>query len=164
MLRNWTGVWLQKNASELNRADAREVLLRAEDMGKTINFCKKLKTTINVVYNWAIEERLVVGQHQSPVKGIEAGVRTQEKMPEILSVEQIKKLLFEAKVRPHPWYPVWAFTVLTGCRSGEVHGLRREDQRRRRWVSIITKPRAQAFWNDSLAEILECSHKQVRAS
>jgi hypothetical protein len=23
----------------------------------------------------------------------------------------------------HPWYPIWAVTILTGCRNGEVYRL-----------------------------------------
>lgn len=33
----------------------------------------------------------------------------------------------KAKEQKHPWYPIWVVAVLTGCRSGELHALRRGD-------------------------------------
>jgi len=34
-----------------------------------------------------------------------------EKIPDILTNEDIKKFLFEAKRLEHPWYPIWATTI-----------------------------------------------------
>ncbi len=38
-------------------------------------------------------------------------------------MEEIKKLLSTAKALDNRWYPVWAFAILTGMRSGELHTL-----------------------------------------
>lgn len=127
LLRNWTKPWLDRPASDLNRGDGRAILHAADLEEKSARFLKALKTTINVIYGWGIEERLIVGVHASPVFGLDVEKRDGEKVPEILSVEQLRKLLWEARVRRHPWVDIWGVTLLTGCRTGEVHGLRKED-------------------------------------
>ena len=49
--------------------------------------------------------------------------QSEDKIPDIMTLEEIKKLLMSAKILGQPWYPVWAFAVLTGMRSGELHAL-----------------------------------------
>ncbi len=126
-LLKWTEVWLAKPASELTRADGRALLSQVLKFGKSANFQRTLKNTVNVIYQWGIDEGLIQGAKFSPVYGIDVLVRKHENMPEILTHAQVQLLLREAKYRMHPWYPVWAATVLTGCRNGEVMGLRKCD-------------------------------------
>ncbi|TDJ07427.1 MAG: site-specific integrase, partial [Deltaproteobacteria bacterium] len=38
-------------------------------------------------------------------------------------MEEIKKFLTAAKAIDQRWYPIWAFAILTGMRSGELHAL-----------------------------------------
>jgi integrase len=137
LLRKWTGPWLPRLASDLNRGDGREIDRMTADVGKSAAFRKKLKNTINLIYTWGIEERHINGVHHSPVFGLEITPDRAEKKPEILTANQIKELLRLAKEQGHKWYPVWVTAVLTGCRSGELHELRRSD------VEII--PREQAI-------------------
>ncbi len=99
------------------------MLREMEHVGKSRNFRKNLKYTVNVVYKWGIEERLIVGAHTSPVEGLQLAKSVEEKAPDILTIEEIRKLLQEAKNLAHPWYPVWAMALLTGMRSGELHAL-----------------------------------------
>jgi len=127
VLRNYTKKWLTKNASELNRADGREAIQAARDSGRGAKFCRGFKYTINLVYMWGVEERLIPGVQTSPVFGLEVEPDREEKRPEILTIEEIRKLLRMAKEQNHPWYPTWVGAVLTGCRSGELHELRRSD-------------------------------------
>src|SRR5690349_20711885 len=51
----------------------------------------------------------------------------EEKRPEVLTNGEIRDLLRKAQEQKHPWYPVWVAAVLTGCRSGELHQLKRSD-------------------------------------
>lgn len=127
LVRNWTGHWFKRVASELNRGDGRALLMQVEQLGKTAGFRKKLKGTVNVIYMWAIDEGIITGVKNSPVFGIDVNYKRQDPLPEILTHEQVQKLLREAKDRSHPWSPIWTVTVLTGCRNGEVYGLRKED-------------------------------------
>ncbi len=127
LLKKWTGAWLGRAASEINRGDGRALLSQVSQLEKSGGFQKRLKNTINVIYQWGIDEGLIQGAKFSPVYGIDVVMNKQEKLPEILTHEQVQRLLREAKNRRHPWYPVWAVTVLTGCRNGEVYGLRKSD-------------------------------------
>ena len=123
LLRKWTKPWLDRIASELNRGDGREILRATQSAGKKTTFLKKVKNTINVVYNWGIEEKLIIGVQQSPVHGLDVGKEKEEELPEILSLPEIRALLVRAREHNHDWYPVWAMALLTGMRSGELQSL-----------------------------------------
>lgn len=122
-LTRWTSSWLKRSASSLTKGDGRDVLRQMEIAGKSRNFRKNVKYTINVVFKWAIEERLVIGTNQSPVEGLQLGPNKSERVPDILTIEEIRKLLADAKALENPWYPVWAMALLTGMRNGELHAL-----------------------------------------
>jgi integrase len=122
-LRRWTEAWLKKPAAVLNKGDARDVLIQLNAAGKTRGFQKKVKHTVNVVYNWGIEQRLIRGVNQSPMRGIQLLGSKTEKVPDILTLEEIRKLLQTAKDLEHRWYPIWAMALLTGMRNGELYAL-----------------------------------------
>ena len=135
-LKKWTLCWLGRIASDLNRGDGREIDRQAIDAGKSAKFRKNLKSVINLIYAWGIEERLINGVHQSPVYGLEIERDREEKRPEILTKDEIRTLLQRAREQSHPWYCIWVGAVLTGCRSGELHQLMRSD------LDIITREAA----------------------
>ncbi|MGK5089926.1 tyrosine-type recombinase/integrase [Bdellovibrionota bacterium FG-2] len=135
-LRKWTAPWLNQVASELNRGDGRDVLRRATEADKSTSLIHKLKCTINLVYRWGIEERHITGVSQSPVYGLEIEKEREKKRPDILTREEISTLLRKASEQKHEWYPIWVSAVLTGCRSGELHQLRRSD------LEIISREQA----------------------
>lgn len=115
--------WWNKVAAELTKGDGREVLRLAESGGASLSLQRRIKASIGVVFDWAIEEKLVSGVRHSPVYGLMLEGDGEEKIPPILTLEEVKKLLREAKLRGHPWYVIWAFAVLTGMRSGELYAL-----------------------------------------
>ena len=94
--------------------------------GRSKAFQKRLKNTINMIFNWAIEERVIRGVHHSPVYGVKI-VFKQDKRPEILKGDEIRKLLYEAKAQKHEWYFIWAMALLTGMRNGELYSIRWAD-------------------------------------
>lgn len=122
-MRRWTAEWLTQHASTLNRADGRAVLSKLERAGKSRNFRKNVKYMVNVIFKWAIEERIITGVSSSPVEGVKLANDKFEKVPDIFTIEEIRTLLREAKAVEHPWYPVWATALLTGMRNGELHAL-----------------------------------------
>lgn len=127
LLRNWTMPWLNLVAADLNRGDARAVIRLAQAEGKSGAFCKHLKNTINLIFKWGIDEKLICGVQTTPVQGLDIEVEREEKFPEILSIDQVRALLQLAKEQQHPWYPIWVMALYTGCRSGELQALRRCD-------------------------------------
>jgi len=122
-LRRWTASWRGRPAGELSKADGRDMLFAMDQAGKSKGFRKSLKHTVNVVFKWGIEERLIKGASQSPTEGLQIARSMVEKVPDILTIEEIRKLLVEAKLLEHPWYSVWASALLTGMRNGELHAL-----------------------------------------
>lgn len=123
MMYRWTKEWLNMPASEINRGDGRKVLDSVIEGGRSKAHQKKIKNTINMIFNWAVEERYITGVHQSPVYGLQITL-VQDKRPEILKVGEIRTLLYEAKVQGHNWYPIWATALLTGMRNGELYALK----------------------------------------
>ena len=126
-LKNWTPTWLKRPASEINRGDARGILREIELAGKTRKFQKTVKETVNVIFDWGIQERLIREVHESPMRGMELTAKKEEKVPDILTLEEIRKLLFEAKRLESRWYPIWVLALLTGMRNGELFALEWSD-------------------------------------
>ncbi|PIP93476.1 MAG: hypothetical protein COV37_16490 [Bdellovibrio sp. CG11_big_fil_rev_8_21_14_0_20_39_38] len=126
MMYRWTSEWLNCPASEINRGDGRKVLDSVLESGRSKGHQKKIKNTINMIYTWGIEERLIRGVHQSPVYGLQINV-VQDHKPEILKLSEIRTLLYEAKTHNNDWYLVWAMALLTGMRSGELFALKWSD-------------------------------------
>jgi integrase len=126
MMQNWTKTWLDRPASEITKGEGREALNSVLEEGRTKSFQKRLKNTINMIYTWAIENRLIRGVHHSPVYGLKIKPKTEQR-PEILKAEEIRRLLYESKATNHEWYPVWAMALLTGMRNGELYALKWED-------------------------------------
>ena len=126
MMHTWTKDWLDKPASELSRGDGREVLDRVLVKGRSKAFQKRLKNTINMIFNWGIESKIIRGLAHSPVFGLKIVIK-EDKKPEILKLEEIRYLLKEARERNHPWYPIWAVALLTGMRNGELFALKWSD-------------------------------------
>lgn len=128
-LTRYTSTWLEKTASDISRADGRNVLNQAKINGLSDGLINKIKSSINIVFIWGIEEGFIQGNltnSKGPVYGL-GFESSEEKVKPILTLEEVRKLLLEAKIRKHPWYPIWALALLTGMRSGELMALEWED-------------------------------------
>lgn len=128
-LERYTKNWMNKNASDISRTDGRNILNCAKNSGLSNSMLNKIKSSINLVFIWGIEEGLING-HLTSSKGPVYGLRfesAEDKVKPILTLAEVKKLLLEAKNRNHPWYPIWAFALITGMRSGELMALQWED-------------------------------------
>lgn len=123
-MHNWTKPWLKRYASDLNKADGRDCLKALITADRSKGFVKHIKSTINTIFQWGIENRLIQGVQESPVKGLNLDHRREEKLPEVLNLDEIKRLLQAGKDLEHPWYPVWAMALLTGMRNGELYALK----------------------------------------
>ncbi len=126
MMKTWTKDWLDKPAAQISRGDGREVLDKVLSQGRSKAFQKRLKNTINMIFNWGIESKIIRGVTHSPVFGLKI-VLKQDKKPEILTLDEIRHLLREARDRNHPWYSIWAMALLTGMRNGELFALKWSD-------------------------------------
>jgi integrase len=117
-----TATWMNIPADKISRADVHEVFSLMTVEGKSYARKKNVKSAINNVFEWSMDSGLVRGLTVSPARDISFGKRT-EGEPEILNINEIRKLLQLAHQTEHPWYPVWAMALLTGMRNGELHAL-----------------------------------------
>lgn len=123
ILNCWTKEWFKRPAADITTADGRDLvnsLLKAE---KSKRYIKKIKNLVDNVFKWALEERIISGNPPLPCKNISLGA-VESKIPEILTLSEIKQFLSAAQAVNHEWYPIWAMALLTGMRSGELQALR----------------------------------------
>jgi integrase len=137
-LKTHTGPWMNQIASELTKGDGRFVINQAIAQDASLSVLKKIKSSVNVLFNWGIEEKLILGVHSSPTDGLLLP-KEAEKVPKILSLEELRKLLSEARRENHPWYPIWTFAFLTGMRSGELKALQFKDLDFEKGVIVVSK-------------------------
>lgn len=96
MLKRYTKDWLKRKPHELTRGDGKRVLETLVREGKSKSYVAKVKNTINLVFQWGIYNRYIREVFISPVRGIQVQ-NSEEKFPEILTLPEIRKFLFEAK-------------------------------------------------------------------
>jgi integrase len=137
-LNRYTAPWHKRVASELTKGDGRFVLNQATEHDASTGLLKNIKSSVNVVFNWAIEEKLILGVHSSPTEGILVA-KEAEKVPKILSLYEIRTLLSAARAENHPWYHIWSFAFLTGMRSGELKALQFKDLDFEKGVIVVSK-------------------------
>jgi integrase len=122
IVHKWTSSWMKMCAGEISRAEGRDLIIKLQKANLSKSYQKKVKNMINSVYEWGIEYKHIKGRTEGPLRGLIIDV-SEDKVPDILTLEEIKKFLMSAKILEHRWYPVWAMAVLTGMRSGELHAL-----------------------------------------
>lgn len=120
--RKWSSKWNGKPAALIKRPEARELVFRMQQDNLQWATQKKIKNIIHKIFLWGIENRHIVGVNGSPFQGLFID-KGEEKAPEILTLEEIKKFLSAAKMLKNRWYPIWAVAILTGMRSGELFAL-----------------------------------------
>jgi len=123
----YTAPWMDRPASEVTPSDVKAAYRWMEADGKSRSRQKALKSAINGIFTWAMDNRRVKGITTSPARDVPLTVSKDEKRPEVLTQTQIDTLLQEAMDASHDWYPVWAMALLTGMRSGEMYALEWSD-------------------------------------
>lgn len=122
IINKWTKDWSGVYASDITKAEGRDLILRLQNSDLSQAYQKKIKNIINNVFEWGIEYKHIKGRFEGPMKGLIVKV-SEEKPPDILTLEEIKKFLLSAKILNNKWYSVWSVAILTGMRSGELHAL-----------------------------------------
>ena len=125
-IKKYTLSWWTRSAASITRMDVMEVLNQMDALGSSVSYRHKIKVIIHRVFTFGIEHQLVRGISQTPAHGISLK-RDEEKKPEILSIDEIRKLLHASKTMKHEWHHVWALALLTGMRNGELFALKWKD-------------------------------------
>lgn len=122
VLVTYTTEWWKTPYDKIDRAKAWMLMDRVE-RDVSISRRKRLRTAIDAVFSWAMLSGRISGQHSLPTEGFKSTRREVEKMPEILTIQEIRALLQAAKQMKNLWYPHWALALFTGMRSGELYAL-----------------------------------------
>jgi integrase len=122
MIRMHCKDWMDLHVNEIDRARAWMTLDKV-DRELSIGRRKRLRTAIDAVYKWGMLAGKIHGVAIVPTDGYKSLNKEEEKLPEILNLEQIRTLLLYASRVNHPWYPIWALALFTGMRSGELYAL-----------------------------------------
>jgi len=121
-LKKWTATWLNTPAENLGRPEGRDIQRFMQEKGLTARGQQKVRSMVNTVFNYGLDERLIAKQIPSPMSALSFEDKS-EKVPDILNLTEIKRLLECAKELKNPWYPIWAMALLTGMRNGELFAL-----------------------------------------
>lgn len=121
-VRKHTFSWWGRPACDITKNELKEFFAGLKGQGISLSHRRKIKFIFNKIFVYGIENRLIRAIDQSPTVGLQLG-KDEEKKPDILTLSEIKKLLGDAKKLNHPWFPVWAVALLTGCRSGELYSI-----------------------------------------
>lgn len=127
MVRNWTEDWLDTPAKELTSFHGKSLIKRAIEAELTENSVKRIKGAVNSFWTFGVQEGVIFDNIKSPVFGIPIDMPNEDKLPEILTVDEVRYLLGKAKETGHPWYPIWTVALMTGMRSSELYALRKEN-------------------------------------
>jgi integrase len=122
IINKWTKDWSDLFAGDITRAEGRDLIIKLQEANLSKAYQKKIKNIINSVYEWGIEYKHIKGRVDGPLKGLIVK-NDEEKPPDILTLEEIKKFLMSAKILGSKWFYLWSAAILTGMRSGELHAL-----------------------------------------
>lgn len=114
----YTRDWSMRLVDEITTDDIRSVInIRAAGVSQSQQ--KNILKYLRGAFNYALETGAV---DRNPVPQMKFTLG--EKIKGVLTREQIKHFLTQAKIQNHEWYPIWAMACYTGMRRGELYALR----------------------------------------
>lgn len=122
VLHNHTKDWMNLRITQIDKAMAWRLLDKI-DREVSISKRKKVRSAIDSVYSWGCLSGEIRERISLPTEGYKTTRKEEEKIPEILSISEIRALLKAAEDIEFPWTPIWSMALLTGLRSGELFAL-----------------------------------------
>ena len=119
---DWLKPHLSTPASFVTAYMVTEIARSKRAEGYSVSQLTKFRCMIRSIYEFGIAYGIVPKGTKIPSPEFKFA-RSKEFVPEILSTDEILKLVDEAIKRKHPWRHVWAMALLTGMRSGELLAL-----------------------------------------
>ncbi len=125
-LHNWTNDWYKLPAANITATDVTKLFHRMRAAGVSETTIGKMRGDIRKVFEFGLLFDHIRGVRNNPTNGVT--IKSRKRMrTEILSEDEIKKLLSYAKSYEPSWHPIYAFAVYTGCRNGELYSLKWSD-------------------------------------
>lgn len=147
-LRTWTSDWYKRDCREITPGDVRRIMNMMEEKSYSRSRLRSLKSAINGVFRFGIDEGHLNGVHASPAQSIVLAKYIEDKPPQVLSMAEIYRLLKSAKEDEHPWYPIWFMALNTGMRSGELYALEWTDLDWEKKLVTVSKS-----WNGRMKKV-----------
>lgn len=120
--KNWFNVPLDK----ITTLSFQILINEMDKSGLSRGRIRAVKCAFNVVFEWAILNKLIPSTLLCPTKGVRLPKGVKREKP-VLNGKEIEYLLAKAMEEKHQYFPVWAVAFETGCRSGELWALRWSD-------------------------------------
>lgn len=122
-LNKWIpSTWKDQKLSEFTKAQVHELLFEDLISEMSKQSLKNLLKMISRVFEMAVEEGVI---SVNPCRGL--SVKVPQRQQKVLTAGEAEKLLKAAKETGHRFYPIWAFALMTGMRSGEMYALQWSD-------------------------------------
>jgi site-specific recombinase XerD len=112
-----TSDWGDRLVDEITNLHIRE-LIRLKASERSPSHQKNILKYIRGVFNFAVEKGILKA-NPTPLMKFKIG----DKIKAVLTLEQVKTLLTQAKIMESEWYPIWAMALYTGMRNGELYSL-----------------------------------------
>lgn len=115
---DWASIPIEKFSKPFVNRKLVELERAGMTRASTIDLLKEIKA----VLNYGVEIGVLAS---NPVEKLKW--KSQEKEIPCLNEDEVNKLLWEARIQNHPYFPVWLLSVFTGLRRSELAGLKWED-------------------------------------
>jgi integrase len=113
-----TPYWKNRELKSITRSDVYDVVMEFPGDEITPNSKRCLLKCIKRVLQMALEDAVI---DRNPAVGVKIQVHEVEQ--KVLTNEEAKIFLREAKLTQHRFYPIWITALFTGMRSGELFAL-----------------------------------------
>jgi integrase len=114
---------MQFRIETINSTDIKNILDVVSD-AVTVSTARKIRSFLNRSFDYATQG----GLGANPVTSVKINKKNcKEYEPGVLTREEIKILLQQAKILKPDWYKIWALALYSGMRSGELYALLRQD-------------------------------------
>jgi len=115
---SYTEGWEKRLVDEITTEDVRGIInIRAAEVSQSQQ--KNILKYLRGAFNYAMEIGVI---NRNPVPKMKFKIGN--KIKGVLTREQIKHFLTQAKLKNNEWYQVWAMACYTGMRTGELYALR----------------------------------------
>lgn len=109
-----------KELRKITKFDIHEILYEKVVGERVTDHTRKFTLKIiKRIFQMAVDHGKV---DRNPCQGMV--IKVPETEQKVLTNAEVEKLLFEAKVADHRFYPIWILALFTGMRSGELYALK----------------------------------------